>query len=244
MAQASTVREKRTLAYQSGDAWDKLYLQKSDMAFPAEGVIRIFKGRFPNLTMPREHDGLSIMDLGCGDGRHLPFFHSLGFRVSAVEVTETICALLRERMKGYRVDADIRTGHAGSLPFDDASFDRLLTWNSCYYMSHGGQRFEDHVSEMARVIKPGGWIVASIPKKTSFIFHNSVAADWLGYREIKDDYFAGSRNGEVMRCMADRADLVKSFEPHFGGFCHADLDMEWFGLPYHWHVFCAQKKRD
>ena len=229
------------MAYQSGEAWDKLYLEQSEMAYPAEGVIRIFKGRFPDLTMPRAHDGLSIMDLGCGDGRHLPFFHGLGFQVSAVEITDTICAGLRERMKGYGFDADIRTGHAGSLPFEDASFDRLVTWNSCYYMSLGGQRFEDHVAEMARVIKPGGWIVASIPKKTSFIFRNSEEADWPGYRVIKDDYFAGSRNGEIMRCMADRADLVTSFAPYFEEFCHADLDMELFGLPYHWHVFCARK---
>ena len=118
-----------------------------------------------------------------------------------------------------------------------------MTWNSCYYMSLGGQRFEDHVNEMARVIKPGGWIITSIPKKTSFIFKNSVSAELPGYRVIKDDYFAGSRNGEIMRCMEDRDDLVASFEARFEGFCHADLDMEWFGLPYHWHVFCAQKKQ-
>ena len=230
------------MAYQSGAAWDKLYLKQSEMSYPAEGVIRIFRGAFPELTMPREHDGLSIVDLGCGDGRHLPFFHSLGFKVSAVEITDAICDVLHNRMADYGVDADIRTGHAGSMPFQDASFDRLMTWNSCYYMTFGGQRFEDHVNEMARVIKPGGWIVVSIPKSSSFIFKNSVEADWPGYRVIKDDYFAGSRNGEIMRCMADRDDCVTSFAPHFESFCHADLDMEWFGLPYHWHVFCAQKK--
>lgn len=230
------------MTYQSGEAWDKLYLQQSDMAYPAEGVIRLFKGRFPELTMPRGEAGLSILDLGCGDGRHLPFFQGLGFKVSAVEITETICEVLRKRMAGYGVDADIRVGHAGSLPFEDDSFDRLLTWNSCYYMSLGGRKFSDHVTEMARVLKPGGWITASIPKKASFIFRNSVEADQPGYRIIKDDYFGGGRNGEVMRCMQDRADMVASFAPHFDRFCHADLDMEWFGLSYHWHVFCAQKK--
>lgn len=230
------------MEYKSRETWDQLYLRQSDIAYPAEGVIRIFKGRFPDLTLPRDHEGLSIMDLGCGDGRHLPFFHGLGFKVSAVEISDTICDVLGTRMASYGVDADIRAGHAGAIPFEDDTFDRLLTWNSCYYMSLGGMRFEDHVDEMARVIKPGGWIIASIPKKTSFIFKNSVESDQPGYRVIKDDYFDGGRNGEVMRCMADRADLEASFATRFGGFCHADLDMEWFGLPYHWHVFCAQKK--
>lgn len=231
------------MAYHPSETWDQLYVQQAEIAYPAEGIIRIFKGRFPKLNMPEDHDGLSILDVGCGDGRHLPFFHSLGLKVSAVEITDTICNMLRERMKGYGVDADIRTGHAGYLPFDNEGFDRLVAWNSCYYMSLSGLRFEDHVTEMARVIKPGGWIVVSVPKKTSFIFKNSVPAEWPGYRVIKDDYFDGGRNGELMRCMDSQDDLVTSFAPHFGGFCHADLDMEWFGLQYHWHVFCAQKKR-
>ncbi|SIS53689.1 class I SAM-dependent methyltransferase [Phaeovulum vinaykumarii] len=231
------------MAYQSDKAWDKLYLAQAEMAYPAEGVIRIFKGRFPELQMPRAHAGLSILDVGCGDGRHLPFFHGLGFSVSAVEITDAICEVLRTRMAGYGVPADIRTGHAGALPFDTASFDRLMTWNSCYYMSLGGMTFDDHVSEMARVLRPGGWIVASIPKKTSFIFRNSVPVEARpGYRVIMDDYFDGGRNGEIMRCMEDRADLEAAFAGEFDTFCHADLDMEWFGLAYHWHVFCARRK--
>lgn len=230
------------MVYRSETSWDKLYSEQSEMAYPAEGVIRIFKGRFPGLSMNRDdHSGCSILDLGCGDGRHLPFFHGLGMKVSAVEITDAICEVLRSRMAGYGVDADIRTGHAGSLPFAEASFDRLLTWNSCYYMSLGQQKFEDHVSEMSRVLKPGGWIIASIPKKTSFIFRNSVEADNSDYRTIKGDYFDGKRNGEVMRCMADRADIEASFAGAFEALCHADLDLEWFGLAYHWHVFCARK---
>lgn len=230
------------MGYESQLAWDSIYLRQSEIAFPAEGVIRILKGRFPALKLPPEHKGLSIVDLGCGDGRHLPLLQSLGYKVSAVEISDKICEVLRTRMRDRNIDADIRTGHAGSIPFDDASFDRLLTWNSCYYMSLGGKTFEEHVSEIARVLKQHGWIIASIPKRTSFIFDDSVATDRKGYRMIRNDYFGGSRNGEVMRCMEDRDDLVESFSPHFDEFCHADLDMEWFGLRYHWHVFCARKK--
>ena len=229
------------MTYQSDDAWNQFYLNRDDMAYPAEGVIRIFKGRFPNLRLPRDHRDKSILDLGCGDGRHLPFFASLGYNVSAVEITDAICDVLRQRMLAYRLTIDIRTGHAASLPFDDAAFDRLLTWNSSYYMSFSGRNFEDHVAEMARVIKKDGWIIASLPKKTNFIFQDCTQEDRLGYKVIQDDYFR-SRNGEVMRCFDDRADVVKSFEEYFEEFCHADIDMEWFGLSYHWHIFCARKK--
>ncbi|NIA69547.1 class I SAM-dependent methyltransferase [Pelagibius litoralis] len=229
------------MSYDPRTAWESAYRSQTEIAYPAEGVIRIFKGRFPKLNLPTEHKGLSILDLGCGDGRHLPFFASLGFEVSAVEISDNLCESLQQKMSSISVPVDIRCGHAGNIPFDNGSFDRLLTWNSCYYMSAGEENFQDHVKEMARVIKPGGWIIASIPKKMSFIFNGSEPANSPGYRVIRDDYF-GARNGEVMRCLENQVDLEESFCQEFEGFCHADIDMNWFGLAYHWHVFCARKK--
>ncbi len=227
--------------YSASKSWDKIYSTNSDISYPAEGVIRIFKGTAPGLEMPREPHH-SILDVGAGDGRHIPFLSGLGYRVSATEITDSICNILHSRMQSMNVDSCIKTGHAGKLPFKDSCFDRLLAWNSCYYMSHAGLDFSTHVTEMGRVICSGGWIIASIPKKTSFIFKNSILASNIGYRVIKDDYFDGSRNGEIMRCFEDRDDLLTTFQPEFTDFCHADIDMNWFGLDYHWHVFCARKK--
>ena len=227
--------------YNSDNKWETLYSADKDISYPAEGVIRIFKGKFPNLLMPSNDNGLSILDLGCGDGRNLPFLNDLGYKVSATEVSHPISIKVQEKMRSMGIEVNVEAGHAGNLPFASASFDRLLAWNSCYYMSLGSGRFEDHVAEMARVLKPGGWIIVSIPKKSSFIFNNSKPEKRSGYRIIKDDYFDGLRNGEVMRCIEDVEDLENSFAHNFNKFCHADLDLEWFGLSYHWHVFCAQK---
>lgn len=229
------------MGYDAEGSWNALYARSSEMAWPAEGVIRIFKGTFPDLKMPKPTSGQKVLDVGCGDGRHLPLFQSIGLKSSAVEITDAIVEILRQRMENLGIPADIRTGHAGSLPYPDATFDYLLSWNSCYYMSLTGPHFSRHVDEMARVIAPGGWIVCSIPKRTSFIFKDSLPHSVAGYRVIADDYF-GARNGEVMRCMESRDDLETTFSPRFDSFCHADLDMNWFGLAYHWHVFCARRR--
>ena len=228
------------MSHDAAESWSTLYSKMDDISYPAEGVIRIFKGSFPELTMPKPKAGDCVCDVGCGDGRHLPLFHSLGMDVSAVEITDDITKTLRHRMQGLRVPAKIHTGHAGDLPFANETFHYLLSWNSCYYMSFGGLDFQKHVDEMARVLKPGAWIVCSIPKKSSFIFRDSVEHRVPGYRVIKDDYF-GLRNGEVMRCMDSREDLEDSFSTRFDEFCHADLDMDWFGLSYRWHVFAARR---
>lgn len=232
------------MPYDAAATWNSIYTAEGDsLAYPAEGVIRIFKGSFPKLHMPKPQAGNSILDVGCGDGRHLLLFHALGMRISAVEITDEITTRLQQRMKSLDVPADIRTGHVANLPFDDEKFDYLLTWNSCYYMSLSDTDFQNHVSEMARTLSSDGWIVGSIPKKNNFIFKNSEPHTVPGYRIIRDDPF-GSRNGEVMRCMESREDLEHSFASHFDSFCHADLDMDWFGLSYRWHVFAAQRKSD
>ena len=147
------------MTYDAQGSWNKLYASSTEMAWPAEGVIRIFKGRFPDLTMPKPAAGQKVLDVGCGDGRHLPLFQSIGLESAAAEISDDICVILRERMARLGIPADIRTGHAGSLPWHTGTFDLLLSWNSCYYMSLSGPNFPAHVDEMARVIKPGGWIV-------------------------------------------------------------------------------------
>ena len=72
------------------------------------------------------------------------------------EIVDTVASQLRA-IGATGLDVDLRVGTCASLPWPDATFDYLLTWNSCYYMGPDG-KFEDHVAEMARVIKPSGWI--------------------------------------------------------------------------------------
>lgn len=229
-----------TVIYDARNSWNRVYQDNGDISYPAEGVIRIFKGKFPLLKMSKPRPGDSVLDVGCGDGRHLPFFARLNMKTAAVEITDELVDRLNRRMSALNVPAMIRTGHAADLPFENDTFDYLLTWNSCYYMSVGGTDFQSHVDEMARVLRASGWIVCSLPKKDNFIFHNSIPHEKPGYRVIQDDYF-GARNGEVMRCMDSRDDVEASFGARFDTFCHADLDMDWFGLAYRWHVFAARK---
>lgn len=64
------------------DNWNKTYTENEQMAYPAEYVIRMFKGSYPRLNLKMisgGDEGKSILDIGCGDGRHLCFFNTLGF---------------------------------------------------------------------------------------------------------------------------------------------------------------------
>ena len=116
-----------------------------------------------------------------------------------------------------------------------------MSWNSCYYMSSTGKlNFQKHVSEISRVLKKKGKFIASIPKKTSFIYKNSREIK-KGYRVIKNDYF-NVRDGEIFRCFSSRTDLKNAFKSKFENLKISNENTDWFGLNYHWYILVAEKK--
>jgi len=50
------------MQYDAKSEWTNLYRWQTDMSYPAEGVIRILKGSFPGLLMPKPTAG-KILDL-------------------------------------------------------------------------------------------------------------------------------------------------------------------------------------
>lgn len=226
-------------AYDANASWTSVYAKAANIAYPAEAVIRIFLGQFPKLIFDKNFAGKSILDLGYGDGRHFPLFRRLDLKSSGVEIAQEIVdsTLNNDLFKGY--DLDLRVGTAGNIPFESDAFDYMISWNSCYYMSKDSLKFEDHVSEMMRVVKPGGWLIVSVPAPTCFIF-KSCEDLGNGYVAIRDDYF-GARNGEVMRRFVDSNDFLDEFADGVTDVSLATINMDWFGLGYDWYVMVARK---
>lgn len=216
--------------------WSKYYSKsKKELSFPAEGVIRIFKGTFPKLRIKfkKKH---KILDVGFGDGRHLNFLKHLGLKVYGVEVAQNIIDKLKEK------NSNLYYGFASNLPFRNDYFNLLLSWNSCYYMGKNKNNldFNKVILEFKRVLKQNGYLILSVPTQKNFIFKKSVKIN-SKYRKVSSDYF-GLRNGEIMRCYNYKSELRNDFQKYFKNFCFSTIDIDCFGLAYHWIVMVAQKK--
>jgi len=219
----------------------KHILSMQSIMYPSEYVIRIFKGSYPRLSFTKDYFvDKKILDLGCGDGRNIALLNQCGFKVYGGEISQEIVDKIKFNLQQEGIKGpEISVSTNDSIRFPQAFFDYLLSWNACYYMQN--QRdFNVYVKEFARVLKPNGYLVLSIPKKTCFIYQDSEALT-PGYQLIKNDFF-GYRNGEVFRIFQDEAEIEQAFAPYFKNFIFGSIEDDCFGLNYHWHLVVCQRK--
>ena len=101
--------------------------------------------------------GLSVLDVGCGTGRHAIRLAEAGASVQAIDFSPAM--LERAREKASALPIVFQTHDlAQPLPFADASFDQVL----CGLVLDHVPNLDGVFAEMARVCWPAGFIVVSI----------------------------------------------------------------------------------
>ena len=96
----------------------------------------------------------AFLDAGCGDGRYLAALDTeLPERIAGVDIAERIVETARARVPR----ADLRQANLETLPFDDRTFDLVLSSQVIEHVLDAPTA----VGELARVLRPGGRLVIS-----------------------------------------------------------------------------------
>jgi SAM-dependent methyltransferase len=95
-----------------------------------------------------------VLDVGCGDGFHLPRFATTARSVVGVEPHPPLVARARARCADLPA-VSVVGGSAASLPLPDASVD-VVHARTAYFFGHG---CEPGLVEADRVLRPGGALV-------------------------------------------------------------------------------------
>lgn len=100
--------------------------------------------------------GRDVVDVGCGDGFHLPLFAATARTVIGVEPHPPLARRARQRMARQfgecQRGVDVRVAPAQRLPLADASVD-LVHARTAYFFGPG---CEPGLVEADRVLRPGG----------------------------------------------------------------------------------------
>ena len=102
--------------------------------------------------------GARILDLGAGVGRHALWLEAQGFEATALDAAPDGLAEIAKAGGVTTVEARMH-----DLPFEDESFDHVLSWNVIY---HGDETILLRtIGEIRRVLKPGGTFLGTMLSK-------------------------------------------------------------------------------
>jgi len=112
-----------------------------------------------------------VLDLGAGLGRHSIFFAQQGFNVSAIDLSDYGMNNLKEWADKENLNIDIKIGDMMALPYADNSIDCVFAYHVISHTDTMGAK--KVISEIDRVLKPGGEIYTSMCSKESWDFKDS-----------------------------------------------------------------------
>ena len=220
--------------------YNKTFLNQKNIAYPAEYVIRIFKGDYPKLKLSKnKFINKKICDVSCGDGRNLAFLNECGFNIFGTEISKEIVNKTKKNLSNFKIKPTLKVGTNSEINFKDNFFDYVLSWNSIYYMGENLD-FNSHVEEHARIMKKNGYLIMAIPKLAFHYFKGSKKVK-PGYCMIKNDPLK-IRNGQVLRYFKNTNEIKTAFSKKFKNFIFGSIEDDCFGYDYHWYLVICQKK--
>jgi SAM-dependent methyltransferase len=149
--------------------------------------------------------GPEVLNAGAGAGSLTLKMVAAGLRVTSVDASPELCDWTRARL-AERPDGDdhpVAVGDLQALDFPDASFDAAVCGEVLEHLDDD----RAGAGELARVLRPGGLLVASVPA-------NPYRYDWV-------DHWAGHRRrytAEGFRALLEDAGFV-------------DVDVQGWGFP-------------
>lgn len=218
---------------QNKSSYEKVYSsRKVFLRYPADHVIR-FHHQYLKTHQPTGR----VLDFGCGSGNNARLFLDKGYEVVGTDITDAVIPLCAEN--GLH-DVTILDPESDSLPFDDDSFDVVVSNQVLYYLA-SKDRIQAVCKEFSRILKPGGIVYFTMMgTRSNYIVqgHAKPVSGDIYEIHVKSGRMAGIH--EIVYIVKDEdhlTDLFSEFDTvTVGYFRMAQFDLE---STFHW-IYCGR----
>ena len=107
----------------------------------------------------------TLLDVGCGNGRHTVFFAKNGFKASGIDFAKQAISLARKNAKLNNIKIDLRVGSVFDLPYKTDQFDVILDSGCLHHLRKS--EWNAYKKNILKVLKKGGhYALHCFSKKT------------------------------------------------------------------------------
>jgi ubiquinone/menaquinone biosynthesis C-methylase UbiE len=163
----------------------------------------------------RQEIGPMVLDLGCGPGRNVIGLAKEGFKVTGLDLSRTALEETDGRLKENQLEADLVEGASNHLPFNDKSFDFVVSIGSI------------HHNRWSEIVKSFNEVNRVLTSRGYFLFQGRSVNDNSAARRALEDFgcttvdLSGSKAGVVQHYfskeellkLAEENDFEVIFEP-------------------------------
>lgn len=186
--------------------WDRIYKDQGEVQFDILPTVRVATDIF------KRNNCKSILDLGCGTGRHSIYLAQQGFKVYATDISEMGLEITKSKAEKLNLNnIEYKQLDMRNISFNNNLFDGILcVWTT----GHGVlEDFHKNVNEIYRVLKPNGVVV---------IDYVSIYDENYGKGiEIEKDTFINNVEGEEN--IPHHYSTIEELKELYSNFSHVEI---------------------
>lgn len=152
----------------------------------------------------------SVLDLGCGLGRHSILFAKNGFKVTSADISEYAVKAVEKSAEKEGLNIHTVVCDMLNMPFRENSFDCIFSYLTISHTDTEG--FTKILNKLKQILKPKGEIYLTLCSKETWSFKEA------NYPKIDENTVVKTDEGPekgVPHFFVDLNDVKKLFEPDF-----------------------------
>jgi len=143
---------------------------------------------------------IKVLDLACGQGRHSIALSKEGFNVTGLDYSKDLINIARQKAKREDLNTNFVEGDMLALPFLNQEFDAVINIFTAFGYFSEKKDDEKVISEVFRVLKPGGIFILDLPNPNNF------------FKNFKSSQRETSLNGFEIKTMSDFNPATKRWD--------------------------------